>query len=60
MRCLPAFAGSASGKFAAVGGVFIKGKSAIRLARAYGERKRNFVGQSFWARGYPVSGGRTR
>jgi putative transposase len=24
---------------------YIKGKSAIRLARAYGERKRNFVGQ---------------
>ena len=34
---------------------FIKGKSAIRLARTYGERKRNFVGQSFWARGYFVS-----
>ena len=31
---------------------FIKGKSAIRLARVYGERKRNFVGQHFWARGY--------
>lgn len=34
---------------------FIKGKSAINLARAYGERKRNFTGQSFWARGYFVS-----
>ena len=34
---------------------FIKGKSAIHLARAYGERKRNFVGQHFWARGYFVS-----
>lgn len=34
---------------------FIKGKSAIHLARVYGERKRNFVGQSFWARGYSVS-----
>ena len=34
---------------------FIKGKSAIRLARVYGERKRNFVGQHFWARGYFVS-----
>ena len=34
---------------------FIKGKSAIRLARVYGEKKRNFVGQSFWARGYFVS-----
>src|SRR5665213_1599611 len=34
---------------------YIKGKSAIHLARVYGERKRNFVGQSFWARGYLVS-----
>jgi putative transposase len=34
---------------------FLKGKSAIHLARAYGEKKRNFVGQHFWARGYSVS-----
>ena len=34
---------------------FIKGKSAIHIARTYGERKRNFVGQHFWARGYFVS-----
>lgn len=34
---------------------FIKGKSAIHLARVYGERKRNFVGQHFWARGFYVS-----
>ena len=34
---------------------FIKGKSAIHLARVYGERKQNFVGQHFWARGYMVS-----
>lgn len=34
---------------------FIKGKRAIHLARVYGERKRNFVGQHFWARGYFVS-----
>jgi putative transposase len=34
---------------------YIKGKSAIQLARVYGERKRNFVGQHFWARGYFVS-----
>jgi putative transposase len=34
---------------------FIKGKSAIHLARVYGERKCNFVGQHFWARGYFVS-----
>ena len=34
---------------------FIKGKSAIHIARMYGERRRNFVGQHFWARGYFVS-----
>ena len=34
---------------------YIKGKSAIHLARVYGERKRNFIGQHFWARGYFVS-----
>ncbi len=34
---------------------YIKGKSAIHVARVYGERKRNFVGQSFWARVYFVS-----
>lgn len=34
---------------------FIKGKSAIYLARTYGERKRIFAGQGFWARGNPVS-----
>ena len=34
---------------------FIKGKSAIHLARTYGERKQNYAGQSFWARGYFVS-----
>jgi putative transposase len=34
---------------------YIKGKSAIHLARVYGERKRSFVGQHFWARGYFVS-----
>jgi putative transposase len=34
---------------------FVKGKSAIYIARVYGERKRNFVGQSFWARGFFVS-----
>jgi putative transposase len=34
---------------------FIKGKSAIHLARIYGERKRYFVGQHFSARGYFVS-----
>ena len=34
---------------------YIKGKSAIHLARVYGERKRIFTGQHFWARGYFVS-----
>ena len=34
---------------------YMKGKSAIYLARVYGEKKRNFVGQHFWARGYFVS-----
>src|SRR5712671_6487063 len=34
---------------------FMKGKSAIHLARVYGEKKRNFVGQHFCARGYFVS-----
>ena len=34
---------------------YIKGKSTIHLARTYGERKRNYVGQHFWARGYFVS-----
>jgi len=34
---------------------YIKGKSAIHMARVYGGRKQNFVGQNFWARGYFVS-----
>jgi putative transposase len=34
---------------------YIKGKSAIWVARNYGGRKRNFSGQHFWARGYYVS-----
>jgi putative transposase len=34
---------------------YIKGKSAIHLARTYGESKQNFTGQHFWARGYFVS-----
>ncbi len=34
---------------------FIKGKSAIQIARTFGGRKRNFAGQHFWARGYFVS-----
>ena len=33
----------------------LKGKSAIHIARTYAERRRNFVGQHFVARGYFVS-----
>ena len=34
---------------------YIKGKSAIHIARTYAGRQCNFRGQSFWARGYFVS-----
>ena len=34
---------------------FLKGKSAIHMARVFGGRRRNFAGQHFWARGYYVS-----
>ena len=34
---------------------YIKGKSAIHIARRYVGRQRNYVGQHFWARGYFVS-----
>jgi putative transposase len=34
---------------------YIKGKSAIRIARQFGGRKHNFTGEVFWARGYFVS-----
>jgi len=34
---------------------FIKGKSAIPIARVYAGRRRNYVGQHFGARGYWVS-----
>lgn len=34
---------------------FVKGKSAIHIARMYGGRSRNFTGENFWARGYFVS-----
>ena len=34
---------------------FIKGKSAIHLARVYSDRRKNFTGQNFWAMGYFVS-----
>ena len=34
---------------------YLKGKSAIHIAREFADRPRNFVGQHFWARGYFVS-----
>jgi putative transposase len=34
---------------------YIEGKSTIHVARTCFDRKRNFVGQHFWARGYFVS-----
>ena len=34
---------------------YLKGKSAIHIARIYRGRKRNFTGEHFWARGYYVS-----
>ena len=34
---------------------FIKGKSAIHVARTYLGKPRNFVGEHFWARGFFVS-----
>jgi putative transposase len=34
---------------------YIKGKSAIAIARNFGGRTRNFTGENFWARGYFVS-----
>ena len=34
---------------------YLKGKSAIAVARQFGGKKRNFNGEKFWARGYAVS-----
>lgn len=34
---------------------YVKGKSAIYIARNLSARRRNFGGESFWARGYYVS-----
>jgi len=34
---------------------YIKGKSAIAVARQFSGRQRNFNGEEFWARGYAVS-----
>jgi putative transposase len=34
---------------------YIKRKSAIHIARQFGERRRNLVSHHFWARGYFAS-----
>ena len=34
---------------------FLKGKSAIAIAREFTGKERNFTGEHFWARGYAVS-----
>ena len=34
---------------------YLKGKSAIAVARQYGGKNRNFSGEKLWARGYAVS-----
>ncbi|CAI10001.1 transposition helper protein, fragment, partial [Aromatoleum aromaticum EbN1] len=34
---------------------YLKGKSAIQIARRFGGRQKNFTGENFWARGYFVS-----
>ena len=34
---------------------FLKGKSAIAMARKFAGKEKNFVGETFWARGYAVS-----
>jgi putative transposase len=34
---------------------YLKGKSAIAVARQFGEKQRNFNGENLWARGYAVS-----
>ena len=34
---------------------FMKGKSAIHIARTFMNRRKNFMGENFWARGYYVS-----
>jgi putative transposase len=34
---------------------YLKGKSAIYVARQFGDKQRNFNGENLWARGYAVS-----
>lgn len=50
-RCIemtPKYAGSS-----VIG--FLKGKSAIAIARQFSGKQRNYTGENFWARGYAVS-----
>jgi len=43
-------------KYSVAQGVgFIKGKSAIYIARPYMNRRKNYTGENFWVRGYYVS-----
>ena len=42
-------------KYAVANVGYLKGKGAIQIARQFGGRQRNFVGEHFWARGYFVS-----
>ena len=41
--------------FVGPGGGYMKGKSAIHIARTYLGQRKNYGGMSFWARGYFVS-----
>ena len=34
---------------------FMKGKSAIAIAKQFSGKQRNFTGENFWARGYAIS-----
>lgn len=34
---------------------FLKGKSAIAIAKQFSGKQRNFTGENFWARGYAIS-----
>jgi putative transposase len=34
---------------------YLKGKSAIAVARQFGDKQKNFNGENLWARGYAVS-----
>jgi putative transposase len=34
---------------------FLKGKSAVAVARQFGGKERNFNGEHLWSRGYAVS-----